>query len=514
MTTVAEPAMTSSSAAANPAPDPRVARAQAGDTAAFESLLSEHFGLVYTIAYARLRHREAAEDLAQEVFLRAWLNIRSLRDGAGFGPWIGRMTRNLAIDWQRRGERHSKLLTLVPMDDLHSRTVPDSARSTPREAASRDQEEALLRQALDRLPARDRELILMHYSRELSKTEIGRHFGVHATTIGRHLERAVERLQRLAGGHAVRPENLRQTIGPMAPPRPAASAHAFAVVAAASSLSPQGQAMLAAAAKATGAASSANESAGLAGLVFGFLKTLPAACATGIQTMGTTKFITGTVVAAALGGGAIYLASDDQPKAQASTADVQMTTATATELKALIADPTAADVYRTLPTNGLVTIDIPFGQTVVLDTNAQEYQLGQWRTAMTAEDDYTLAAVTHHDFTGAQPWTIHPDRPGDNPPSPPGTSFGLNMNPDSGSFVVSSAVLEKQPSGLRVHIHTAMRQNAGYRWQDIQNQYNSGQLDKIEARKAILRLLMGENMLPEQELSAQAWRDHVAAMDW
>lgn len=76
---------------------------RAGDQSKFEALLERHFRLVYLIALARLRSPEIAEDLAQEVFLRAYLHLGELAEPAQFGPWVARVARNLAIDWLRRG---------------------------------------------------------------------------------------------------------------------------------------------------------------------------------------------------------------------------------------------------------------------------------------------------------------------------------------------------------------------------------------------------------------------------
>src|SRR5687768_3596643 len=78
-----------------------VRSAQAGDAEAFAGLVRRYFGSVYAVAYGILANREAAEDLAQEVFLRVFLNLKSLRDARTFGPWVLRAARNLAFDWRK-----------------------------------------------------------------------------------------------------------------------------------------------------------------------------------------------------------------------------------------------------------------------------------------------------------------------------------------------------------------------------------------------------------------------------
>jgi RNA polymerase sigma-70 factor (ECF subfamily) len=80
---------------APPATDADLVRgARGGGVAAFEALTARHFPMVYALAYARLGAREAAEDLAQEVFLLAILHLGALADPARFAAWLGRIARN------------------------------------------------------------------------------------------------------------------------------------------------------------------------------------------------------------------------------------------------------------------------------------------------------------------------------------------------------------------------------------------------------------------------------------
>src|SRR5687767_1347603 len=70
----------------------------------FEVYLSESSSLVVRVAYSVLRNRPDAEDVAQEAFLRAYRNMRTLRDRTKFRAWLVRLTWRLALDW-RRAER-------------------------------------------------------------------------------------------------------------------------------------------------------------------------------------------------------------------------------------------------------------------------------------------------------------------------------------------------------------------------------------------------------------------------
>jgi RNA polymerase sigma-70 factor (ECF subfamily) len=73
----------------------------------FEARLAESSRLAFRVAYGVLRHREDAEDVAQEAFAKAYRSFRSLRDRERFRAWLVRMTWRLAIDRIRSNRRRS-----------------------------------------------------------------------------------------------------------------------------------------------------------------------------------------------------------------------------------------------------------------------------------------------------------------------------------------------------------------------------------------------------------------------
>ncbi len=265
-----------------------VAEARSGDTGAFDQLVRRHFPLLFAIARIRLRDREAAEELAQEVILRAWLNLDQLRDADTFGGWAASLARNLAIDWQRKEIRSSKLVTFVPMENtvmaISDKRTPD-ARAT---AATR-QERRLIDDAIASLHHEHRELIGMHYSRELSHRQIARRLGVHHTTVARRLERALSALRQ-----AVDSEAKGGGLHPLQPSETAAT-HACALVAVVAALSPEAKAALVALSSGTTAAATGGGAA--ATLLGGATPSL------------IGKVLVGGLVLGGLGAGTWYAAS-------------------------------------------------------------------------------------------------------------------------------------------------------------------------------------------------------------
>ena len=108
----------------------------------FEMRLAESSTLAFRVAYGVLRHREDAEDVAQEAFAKAYRSFRTLRDRERFRVWLVRMTWRMAIDRIRSNRRRSAHEQAI--EDQH-----DPAIAPDVEARDRDKH---LWGAIDRLP--------------------------------------------------------------------------------------------------------------------------------------------------------------------------------------------------------------------------------------------------------------------------------------------------------------------------------------------------------------------------
>jgi RNA polymerase sigma-70 factor (ECF subfamily) len=141
-----------------------------------------------------LRQREAAEDLTQEVFLRAYLKLDTLEKPAKFAAWLHQMARNLAVDWQRREISQSALLgQLTQQQDAQMNATP--GHRDVRHELNRFEESDYLNQALEQLPDDQRELLLLHHAEGLSCRDIADRIGVHYSTVNRRLNKALKDLK-------------------------------------------------------------------------------------------------------------------------------------------------------------------------------------------------------------------------------------------------------------------------------------------------------------------------------
>nr|ACS83714.1 Cft2 [uncultured bacterium AOCefta2] len=206
-----------------------------GDTDAFGELVRRNYGIVYAVGLARLGQRDEAEDLAQEVFLRAFLLLDRLDDPAKFPHWLTRIARNLSVDWQRRGTRAKRLVSMVPMTGLE---LPASTTDA-RDAASLSEQNAALQTALDGLAPPQREIILLHYMEGLSHGEIALRLAVARSTVSRQIARAVDAMRGFVDA------NLKESTAQLRP-RKGAAGRTLSILVAVTTLSAKSRNSLAA----------------------------------------------------------------------------------------------------------------------------------------------------------------------------------------------------------------------------------------------------------------------------
>lgn len=148
--------MTSTPAAGPADPDAAwLERAAAGDERAFATLVDRHLARLHALAWRALGSTADAEDVAQEALLRAWRQLPTWQPGqARFSTWLQRVTLNLVND-RLRARREQ-----VPIEDAE---LP-SAAPGPERLASQEQRAHRVRAALQALPERQRDaMLLCHY---------------------------------------------------------------------------------------------------------------------------------------------------------------------------------------------------------------------------------------------------------------------------------------------------------------------------------------------------------------
>lgn len=166
-----------------------VARAQKGDRAAFAALVRAHRDEVYTLARRLVGDPHMASDVAQETLIRAWRALPNFRGDSKLSTWLYRVTVNTAWTHKKRAARHRA----SPIDDHTEIAAPYDA-DTPEFAGEILELRSRLRNALDRLPAAQREVVVLKDIYGWSHAEIADSMGITVTAAKVRLHRARARL--------------------------------------------------------------------------------------------------------------------------------------------------------------------------------------------------------------------------------------------------------------------------------------------------------------------------------
>ena len=166
-----------------------------GDRTAFRTIVERHQHTVYRVALALTRDHHDAEDVVQEVFVKAYQALGSFRGEAALGTWLHRMAVNAAItSARRRGARPAE-----PMLDERGDAPPGRdarAGADPERRAEGRQALLAVEKALSRLSIAERAVFLLHHHGELSLAEVARATGRADGTVRNLMFRALRKLRR------------------------------------------------------------------------------------------------------------------------------------------------------------------------------------------------------------------------------------------------------------------------------------------------------------------------------
>jgi RNA polymerase sigma-70 factor (ECF subfamily) len=155
---------------------------QQGDLRAFNHLVHKCDAGLYRFVRRMMGNGDDARDIVQETMLKAYLNIRRLRDPESFRSWVHRIAVNLCRDWHR-APRARKETTTAELSGLENVADAGGAARTAAEAAERSSLATLLAEFLERISPAQRTAILLREYHGFSMEEIARITGVGAPTV-------------------------------------------------------------------------------------------------------------------------------------------------------------------------------------------------------------------------------------------------------------------------------------------------------------------------------------------
>ena len=153
---------------------------------AFTQLVETYQKPLLNLCYMYLHDRTQAEDAVQEAFLKAYRSLPAFRGDSHVKTWLMRIAINVCRDMQRSGW-FTRINRFITPEDL------------PERAAERDEDASLLADAIQRLPARYREVVLLYYDQNMTMPEIAGVLGINASSVSRRLKTACMKLRAALG---------------------------------------------------------------------------------------------------------------------------------------------------------------------------------------------------------------------------------------------------------------------------------------------------------------------------
>ncbi|MEL6903810.1 MAG: RNA polymerase sigma factor [Planctomycetota bacterium] len=174
--------------------------AQGGRKDAFEALFAKCRGSAFQAARSLVGNYEDAQDLTQEAFVKAYRARASYDPSQPFLPWFHRILRNTCFSFLRkRGRiRERSIHAQAPgMDEESTWEIVDEAAPSPSRGAEDAERDATFADALEKLSAKDREIIVLRHRQELSYKEIAAALEIPEGTVMSRLFNARKRLKAL-----------------------------------------------------------------------------------------------------------------------------------------------------------------------------------------------------------------------------------------------------------------------------------------------------------------------------
>ncbi len=178
-----------------------VTKARHGDKQAFGELVQRYEKKIYSLVLSLLQNSQDAEDITQEVFVRAYFSLGHYRADSKFFTWLYRIAYNMSIDFKRRMAVRSRTMVSSNEDNQNSLNfIADSNVKLPDEVIEQQELSSSLKQALLQISEEHRAVMILREVDGLSYDEIARITGSAKGTVMSRLHYARKQLQKVLSG--------------------------------------------------------------------------------------------------------------------------------------------------------------------------------------------------------------------------------------------------------------------------------------------------------------------------
>jgi RNA polymerase sigma-70 factor, ECF subfamily len=174
-----------------------IKQAQKGNIDAFRKLVNKHKRNVYYLAYDLTHNKEDAEDVSQDVFIRAFSSIKKFRGDSKFSSWLFRITVNRCLSLKNR-KGYAAMKTAESIDDIvDTKLEISSSESTgPEQHAEAGFIRESIDKAMQKLTSKERTIFIMRNNSEMSFIEIAEIMGTKPVTVRVINFKALEKMRK------------------------------------------------------------------------------------------------------------------------------------------------------------------------------------------------------------------------------------------------------------------------------------------------------------------------------
>ncbi|MBS1493523.1 MAG: sigma-70 family RNA polymerase sigma factor [Bacteroidetes bacterium] len=172
-------------------------KALAGDQTAYEKLMKKYYQLIYNLIFRMISRKEDVEDLTQEAFIKAFNSLQNFDRQFAFSTWLFKIATNNAIDYLRK----KKLNTFSIDREIESEEsdfkfeIPD-VENKPDRVIIEDERKKILDEAIESLPPKYKEVILLRHKMDKEYEEIAKELKLPLGTVKAHIFRGRELLNK------------------------------------------------------------------------------------------------------------------------------------------------------------------------------------------------------------------------------------------------------------------------------------------------------------------------------
>lgn len=171
--------------------------ALSGKQSSYEKLMKKYYQMIFNLIYRMISKKEDVEDLTQEAFIKAFNSLQNFDKQFAFSTWLFKIATNNAIDYLRKKKLYTFSIDKeIQADDSDYKfEIPDHENKPDRHILD-DQLKSILNEAIDTLPKKYKDVIVLRHKEEKEYEEIAKELKIPLGTVKAHIFRGRELLNK------------------------------------------------------------------------------------------------------------------------------------------------------------------------------------------------------------------------------------------------------------------------------------------------------------------------------